>query len=197
MNKPGGYDDAQAMGDYTPIDLGGHYCIIKGVKETQTKNGKPMIVVCFDFDKNDRQAGYFMTAFKNDIRPDKKWPRNGTQYIVTETDNGDCSRSFKTFITCVEKSNNGFAVQWTDTAAFEAQFKNKKIGGVFGIVENEYQGKVSDRHELRWFCQLDRVKDAVIPERKALANTNVTKAAPKKDDGFMDIPDGTDDEIPF
>ena len=197
MLKPNNYANTQASGDFTPVELGGHYMVIKQVKEAKSKTGKDMIVVCFDFDKSDKQAGYFMTAFKNVIRPDKKWPRNGTQYIVTETDNGDCSRSFKTFITCVEKSNNGFAVQWTDTAAFEAQFKNKKIGGVFGIVENEYQGKVSDRHELRWFCQLDRVKDAVIPERKALANTNVTKAAPKKDDGFMDIPDGTDDEIPF
>ena len=184
MQKPTGYDEAKASGSFEPVELGGHYMVIKQVKEAKSKTGKDMIVVCFDFDKND-------------IRPDKKWPRNGTQYIVTETDNGDCSRSFKTFITCVEKSNNGFAVQWTDTAAFEAQFKNKRIGGVFGIVENEYQGKISDRHELRWFCQLDRVKDAVIPERKALANTNVTKAAPKKDDGFMDIPDGTDDEIPF
>ena len=117
-------------------------------------------------------------------------------YITTEY-NGTCTKGFKGFITSFANSNGLTQEQIKWGADFTAQFKNKKIGGVFGIVENEYQGKVSDRHELRWFCQLDRVKDAVIPERKALANTNVTKAAPKKDDDFMDIPDGTDDEIPF
>lgn len=198
MQKPNNYDNTQASGDFTPVELGGHYMVIRQVKEAKSKTGKDMIVVLFDFDKSDKQAGYFMTAFKNDIRPDKKWPRNGRQYITTETDDGECTRSFKTFITCVEKSNSGFSVQWGDTATFEAQFKGKKIGGVFGIVENEYQGKVSDRHELRWFCKLDSVKDAKIPDRKPLANTNVTKAAPAKpDNSFVDIPDDIDGEIPF
>ena len=195
MQKPNNFENIQT-GDFTPVELGGHYMVIKQVKEAKSKTGKDMIVVCFDFDKSDKQAGYFMTAFKNDIRPDKKWPRNGTQYIVTETDNGDCSRSFKTFITCVEKSNNGFAVQWTDTAAFEAQFKNKKIGGVFGIVENEYQGKVSDRHELRWFCDDSKVDSANVPQPKYLPNSNTTTSALA--DNFVNIA-GTieEEEIPF
>ena len=90
-----------------------------------------MIRVSFDFAANDKQPGYFMESFKNDIRPDKKWPNQATQYILTEDENGNCSKSFKTFITCVEHSNSGFLTQWGDN--FGAQFKNKVVGGVFGL----------------------------------------------------------------
>lgn len=197
MNKPEGYDDAQAMGDYTPIDLGGHYCIIKGVKETQTKNGKPMIVVCFDFCKPDKQPEYFMQEFKNDTRPDKKWPHTGTAYIMTQDyqDAKKTSRNFKTFCTAVEKSNN-YAINWGDN--WGAQFKGKKIGAVYGEVENEYNGKVTKRHEHRWFCCWDKVKEQKIPDPKLLPN----KPAPASGygsvpDDFMTIPDGGDDAVPF
>ena len=51
MQKPNGYDEVQ-VGDFTPVELGGHHLIIKGVKEQESKTGKPMIVVAFDFAKH-------------------------------------------------------------------------------------------------------------------------------------------------
>lgn len=197
MKKPNNFDNTKASGSFTPITLGGHHLIIKKVEETKTKTGKDMVVVAFDMAKGDSQADYFMNEFKNDIRPEKKWPRAGRQYIVTEDNDGNCSRSFKTFINAVEKSNNGFETQWGDE--FVAQFKNKKIGGVFGEVENEYQGKVTMRHELRWFCSDNAVDGAAVPSPKYLPNSNKTVSAPSMttSDGFMSIHDGIEDEIPF
>lgn len=198
MQKPNNYDNTKASGDFTPVEPGGHYITIKQLSESQSKKGRPMIVVLFDFVEPDRQKGYFMDSFKSDVRPEKKWPRNGTQYIVTEDEEGKCSRSFKTFINCVEKSNPGFITQWGD--GFAAQFKGKKIGGVFGKVENEYNGKVSMRSELRWFCKWESVKDANVPDPKYLPDHNVTQAAPQQvsdSDVFMPIPDDAPDEIPF
>ena len=61
----------------------------------KSKNGKDMIKVSFDFAKNDKQPGYFEKAFRDDIRPEKKWPNQATQYILTEDAEGNCSRSFK------------------------------------------------------------------------------------------------------
>lgn len=84
MQKPNDYDNTQAQGEYIPVELGGHKLVIKQVTETTSKTGKPMIVVCFDFAPDDVQPGYFMEQFKNDIRPDKKWPNQATQYILTE-----------------------------------------------------------------------------------------------------------------
>lgn len=193
MQKPNNYDNVQASGDFTPVTPGGHHLIIKKVEESKTKTGKDMIIVAFDMAAGDKQPNYFSDMFANDIRPDKKWPRSGRQYIVATDNEGNTSRSFKTFITCVEKSNNGFRTEWGD--GFAAQFKGKRIGGVFGIVENEYQGKVTKRTELRWFCEDTKADNAKVPDPKLLPNSNVTVAAPSSD-GFMNIT-GDEDEIPF
>lgn len=192
MQKPSNFDATQVSGDFTPISVGGHHLIIKKVEETNSSTGKPMIIVAFDTAPGDRQPNYFSEQFAADIRPDKKWPRTGRQYIVTEDNNGNCSKSFKTFISCVEKSNNGFITQWGDN--FAIQFKGKRIGGVFGLVENEYNGKVTKRSELRWFCADDKADSANIPDPKLLPNHNTTVDVPNS---FVAIPEGADDEIPF
>ena len=192
MNKPSGYDEVKVGGDFTPIELGGHHLVIKGVREEKSKNGKDMIVVAFDTAKNDKQPAYFSDLFEKDIRPEKKWPNNGTQYILTmdSQDPSKTSRSFKSFITSFEKSNDCEAV-WGDK--FCAQFKGKKIGGVFGLVEEEYNGEVKQRHKLRWFCEDTRADEANVPEAKLL---NKPVKAPS-DNSFVNVPDGVAEEIPF
>ena len=138
MKKPNNYENTQVQGEFTPVELGGHKLVIKKVEERMSKTNRPMIVVYFDFAPGDKQAGYFEEVFANDIRPEKKWPNQGTNYILTEDNDGNCSRSFKTFLTCVEHSNNGFETQWGDN--FGQQFKNKLVGGVFGIQMDFYNG---------------------------------------------------------
>ena len=198
MQKPNNYDNTQESGSFTPIELGGHHLIIKKVEESKTKTGKTMIVVAFDMAPGDSQPNYFSKAFADDIRPDKKWPRGGRQYIVAEDNNGNCSKSFKTFINCVERSNNGFETKWGDT--FAQQFKGKRIGGVFGEVENDYNGKTSMRRELRWFCDDSKVDTANIPQPRYLNNSNATAPAPTTGsvNDFVNIA-GTveEEEIPF
>lgn len=199
MKKPNNYENTH--GDFTPVEFGGHKLIIKQVTETTSSNtGKPMVVVLFDFAPDDIQPGYFMEQFKNDIRPEKKWPYQATQCILTEDENGNCSRSFKTFITCVEHSNNGFAVQWGD--AFEKQFKNKKIGGVFGPQMDYYDGREKEKRVLRWFVSIDKVADAKVPgmsETQAYKNykNGYPSGSTSSNDGFTNIPEGVDEELPF
>ena len=191
MKRPDGYDDVKVGGEYTPPALGGHNIVIKQVVETKSKAGRDMIVVCFDFAKDDVQPGYFSEEFKNDVRPEKKWPHAGTAYILTEDQDGNCSRKLKAFVTSFERSNNCQAV-WGDK--FAAQFKNKKIGGVYGEVENEYNGKTTMRHELRWFCEIDKAEGAAIPDPRYLPKAE----QPKTDaNGFMNMPEGTDETIPW
>ena len=200
MNKPNNYDNTQAAGEFTPVELGGHKLIIKQVTEATSKAGKPMIVVLFDFAPDDKQPGYFMEQFKNDIRPDKKWPNQATNYILTEDSDGNCNRSFKTFMTCVEHSNKGFETKWGDN--FGQQFKNKLIGGVFGPQMDFYDNKEIQKRVLRWFISVDRIADATVPE---MSETQAYKnhkngypaGATPSGDGFMNIPDGVDEKLPF
>ncbi len=194
INKPNNYENVKAGGgDFTPVELGGHHLVIKSVKEQQSKSGKDMIVVCFDLSSKDKQAGYFTQAFDDDIRADKKWPHQATQYIMTEDNEGNCSRGLKTFITCVENSNPGFEPNWGE--GFCNSFVGKELGGVFGEVESEYNGKVNMRNELRWFVSSDKVADVKIPDTKYLANRPAQ--TPPANNGFVNIPEGLDGDLPF
>lgn len=200
MKKPNNYESTQIQGEFTPVELGGHTLVIKQVEERTSKTNKPMIAIAFDFAKGDKQAGYFMEAFKNDIRPEKKWPNQAMQYILTEDENGDCSRSFKTFLTCVEHSNTGFTTQWVDN--FGEQFKGKFVGGVFGPQMDFYDGKEREKRVLRWFVSTDKVAEATVPEMsetRAYKNhiNGYAAGSTPAGDGFMNIPEGIDEELPF
>lgn len=198
MNMPNRYAETQASGDYVAPELGGHYLIIKQVSETKSKTGKDMIVVLFDFDQNDTQAGLFTEQFKNDIRPDKKWPNQATNYVlVHDMQTGDTNKQFKTFCTCVEHSNTGFEVKWGEN--WGAQFKGKKIGGVFGEELDYYDGKEKTKRVLRWFVSVDRVANANIPdvhETKAYKDNHAVNTAIANGD-FINIPDTELEELPF
>lgn len=195
MNKPTNYEKTQAGGDFIPVELGGHYGVIKNVSERETKNGDPMIVVSIDFDKKDAQAGYFTEQFKNDTREDKKYPNQATNYITTEYA-GACTRGFKSFMKAFADSNKikEDAIEWGDK--FTAQFKNKKIGVVFGNVEEIYNGEQKLRRKIRWFCNYDKVSEQRVPDDKLLTGGAASSSKTSNDD-FVEPPTGSDDEIPF
>lgn len=193
MQKPNSFDEVVANGEYIPIEVGGHHAVIVSVKEQKSSTGKDMVVVALDFAKNDKQPGYFKSQFDNDTRSDKKWPYQAVQYIVTEDAEGKCSKNFKGFITAFERSNN-ITTNWGND--FCNQFKNKKIGVVYGEVEEEYNGEIKARRRIRWFCEDAKVESAAIPEKKILPANNFTSSIPT-DTGFVNVPDGVAEEIPF
>lgn len=194
MERPNNYENVQAGGDYTPIEVGGHHAVIMSVKEKLSSTGKNMVVVALDFAKNDKQPGYFKDQFDKDTRSDKKWPYQAVQYIVTEDNTGNCSRSFKGFITSFERSNNCKAT-WGEK--FVNQFKNKKIGVVYGEVEEEYNGEVKTRRRIRWFCEDGKVDSQNIPDKKYYVQPNGGNSTITGGEDFMNVSDSTEDEIPF
>lgn len=202
MRRPNNYDEAKVQGEYIPVELGGHKMVIKGVEEKVSKTNKPMLKVEFDFAPGDKQAGYFTEAFRDDIRPDKKWPNQGTAYVIAIDAEGNCTSQLKTLCTCLEHSNAGFECWKPDETLDIAGMQNKQIGGVFGPQKDYYNGRVSDKRVLRRFVSVDKVAEAQIPresETKAYRDYQEGHAQmPSPDaDGFMNIPDGIDEELPF
>lgn len=193
MKKPNGYDEARESGSFTPVELGGHYAVIKQVTERETSTGKPMIVVLFDFAPEDKQPGYFVDAFDNDNREDKKWPFAGSKYIMVQDyqDANKTSRQFKTFCSCVEKSNS-MTIKWGGSD-WGKQFKGKKVGVIYGEEEHEYDGETSMRRLPKFFCAVDKVPTATTPTPKYLTR-DAAAPAPQTIAGVTVIPD---DEIPF
>lgn len=175
MERPKNYDRV-GNGPWDPIELGGHKMQIINAYIKINKNGGEMLVVSFDFYKGDKQEGYFMKSYKADTRTEKKWDFKGQKYInILDSKTGECSKGFKAFCTCVERSNNGFVVAFADAndndlsnEDFCAQFVGKLVGGVYGMVEDDYSGVCKLRPELRWFCELNKVAEQKVPEPKLL-----------------------------
>lgn len=201
MQKPPSYDKTQISGNYEPIALGGHKMVIKRVAETKSKSGLSMLTILFDFADNDVQPRYFMKMFNDDIRPDKKWPSAGTTHSVVDAGTDYGVKNLKTFITCVEKSNPGFSVQWGDN--FDQQFKGKLIGGVFRVEKDWYNNKEVNKHRFAWFRSVEGIENVEVPvERTTKEFDNHTReeafvGAGSQGTDFMDIPDGIEDELPF
>ena len=158
-----------------------------------------MIVVSFDTDRTDNQPGYFKAKYDSDMRSDKKWPAGGRTYQVCTGSNGNCSKGFKTFIECVEASNNGFKVQWGDN--FANCLKNKLVGGCFGKEEylNSY-GESKFTVKLSGFRTVQDVKEGKVqaPKPKMLENTGNSYGNNNNySGGYDDITPIEDADMPF
>ena len=185
FNKPAGYDDVQAGGEFTPIELGGHKLKIISLEEMTASTGTKYIKVIFDTAPDDVQPGYFADQYKNDTRDQKKW--GGTAMVFPTDKEGKTSKGFKQFCTSIERSNNS-QIQWG--AGFEASIVGKMVGGVFG--EEEYingNGEKKVARKLFWWRSTDGVQDAKIPDRRTV-DENASS-------GFMSIPDGIEEDLPF
>lgn len=146
MKKFSNYDQVEAkeFTTYEKLELGGHYCRILDVKE-ETFQGKEgpfsQLLIKYDTDSNDKQPGYYANRFKQDAEKDAmsaKWKGYYRLYIPKDdgTENDERTKiAFKTFITSIEKSNNGY--DWEKADWDEKTLVGKKFIGIFGIREFE------------------------------------------------------------
>lgn len=185
MKKPLAFDTVAGLTEYIPLELGGHVCKIVNVEEKKTSTGKDMLVISLDIAEGE-QKGYYSDQYKKDNRENKRWAC--MVYAVVEDKCGNTSRPFKQFIQAFEVSNK-VTVQWGDN--FEAQFKGKLIGGVFG--REQYQnnnGELKMSTKCRWFETIDKVRKGVaIPKDKMLQGVTTF--------GGGAIGEIQDDDLPF
>ena len=189
MEKPKFYEEAQVLGEYTPINLGGHKLVIMQVEEITALNGNQYLKISFDTAKDDVQPSYYSNAYKSDTRDNKKW--SGVTTVFPTDKDGKTSKSFKTFCTAVEHSNAGFKMVWGEQ--FCNALKGKAVGGVFG--EEEYignDGTVKTARKLFWFRGIDKVMDAEVPAKRTV------DAPQQTSNDWMNVPDNVEDEgLPF
>ena len=81
MNKPQGYDEAQAFGEFETLPAGGYKCIIKKVACEKTQAGKEYLKLAIDILEGEFKD-FFQKKFDNDTREEKKW--SGVWTVFTE-----------------------------------------------------------------------------------------------------------------
>lgn len=191
MEKPQGYDEAQALtGEYETLEAGGYICKIIAAKEEKSKTNKKMLVLALDIAEGEKKD-FFKKRFeenkKNNTDPTKeiKWPAGGTYRQMLE---GDKSVGYlKGLMTSLENSNPNFKWDWD-----EKKLKNLKCGAIFG--EEEYEkmdGSIGTTTKIKFIRTVEAIKEGKfkIPEIKKLI---------QKGEAFDDFAtDVQNDDLPF
>lgn len=188
------YAETKSYGDIQALPKGGYVLKIMGAEVCSNSIGQYVKISC-DIAEGE-YMNFFANEYKNQQTEDKKWRCNYLLNIPnddgTEKD-GWTKRRFKTVIEALEESNSGYHFDWD-----EKKFKGKLIGGLFN--EREYlsnDGNVKRATNLAQMCTVEKIRSGKfqLPDDKLLSSR--PQQAPSSDNGFMSIPDGLDEELPF
>lgn len=204
IKKPQGYDEAAAYtGESMQLPAGCYVCVIKQVTTEKTRNGRDRFIMLFDVAEGEHKGFY------------------ASQYAVAKRLNGDKAKwkgvhrqnmddsslpFFKGLMTSIERSNNGYQFPW-GVEGNEKTLVGKKFGAVMGREQFETEdGRKAFATKIFQVRSIEGLKDAKIPEDKLLELLDEAPKAPAYPpaadsalaaDGFMSIPDGIDEELPF
>lgn len=196
IRKPQGYDESWTYtGESRSLPAGCYVCEILGAIE-ENCNGRERFVIQFDIAEGEYKGFYqqqYNAAKKQNIGA--KYKGEHRQYM-----DGNSVPYFKGLITSIEKSNPGYSFPW-NLEGNEKTLKGKKFGAVIGReqIETDNKEKVFWTHIFQ-VRSVDGLKDAKVPEDRLLNEQPGQQPAPDPAlaaDGFMSIPDGVDEELPF
>ena len=190
------YEKTQAYGEYEQLPKGGYVLKILGVELCENRIGQYIKISC-DVAEGD-YIGHFAKDYKSQQAEDKKWRCNYLLNVPNDDGSekdGWTKRRFKTFTEALEESNNGYHFDWD-----EQKFKGKLIGGLFN--EREYEktdGTVGKSINFAQVCPVEKIRSGkyTIPADKLLSKATASSPEKTNNDGFMNIPDGADEELPF
>lgn len=196
IRKPQGYDESWTYtGESRSLPAGCYVCEILGAIE-ENHNGHERFVMQFDIAEGEYK-GFYQQQYKaaKERNAGAKYKGEHKQYM-----DGNSVPYFKGLITSIEKSNPGYSFPW-NLEGNEKTLKGKKFGAVMGReqIETDNKEKVFWTHIFQ-VRSIDGLKDAKVPEDRLLNDQPAQK--PSSDpslaaDGFMSIPDGVDEELPF
>jgi hypothetical protein len=198
MKKLNGYETAQAYFEQERLPVGGYVLKILDVKYQENSWGD-VILLSFDIEEGEYK-GFFANNYRAQTQEDKKW--KGTYRLRVPKDDGSeqdnwTMRRFKTVISAFEESNSGYHWNWD-----EQTLKGKMIGALFNNKEYEFDGRHGFFTNCHSLVTVEKIRSGkfTIPEDTLLKekrdNGYPTGSTPGID-GFMNIPDGIDEELPF
>lgn len=205
IKKPQGYDEAAAYtGEFQALPKGKYVCKIRQVAEAteEDRNGRQWrkFVILYDIAEGE-YTDFYDRQYKaeKETNPKAKW-----RGVFKQNMDDKGTPWLKGVITAIERSNN-FTFPW-DKEGNEKALAGKKFGGIFR--RRQYE---KDNGERAMATELWRVRsvaglaEAEVPEDELLPDGATGRKAPAQaearsavGDGFMNIPDGVeDDAIPF
>ena len=183
------------------LPVGGYEAKIKEVRFEEGKDGKSdMIVLAFDITAGEYKD-FFKKKFDEDTSEDKKWKGKATIYCPKDDGSEQdewTKNTFARWTNALEDSNKGYVWDWD-----EKKWKGKSIGLIYGETGTVIDGKAITYTEVRFPESIENIKSGnfKLPNFKARKGYDeaVDKAADAKtnSDGFMNVPESIDEELPF
>ena len=198
MKKLNGYEAAQTYSDQERLPVGGYVLKILDVKYQENSWGD-VIILSFDIEEGEHK-GFYAANYRAQTQEDKKW--KGTYRLRVPKDDGSeqdnwTMRRFKTVISNFEESNQGYHWNWD-----EQTLKGKLIGALFNNKEYSFNGREGFFTNCHSLVTVEKIRsgkfeipaDTLLKDKPAPKNMTgaITDA-----DGFMNIPDGIDEDLPF
>ena len=191
--KPNNYDNVSVESKKLPA--GGYICEIIACNENaKSKAGNDMMLIRLEIVEGEYK-GYFAELWREKklaAFPDEaKYPREGTDYIMYEDNEGNCNRKFKGFCTALEDSGN---IVWDRDEL--ADLEGARVGVIFRREETEYNGRSWWQTIPMSYRSVDTIREGryKVPEDKPLpapAYPQYQQPAPAP--GFTAVTD----DIPF
>jgi hypothetical protein len=173
---------------------------IMGAKEDTWPSGGRCVRIAFDIAEG-KYKDFYQAQFDRNTNEDKQWPYDAVFSLNIPDDSSESYvwDNWNTFFADLEDSNNGYAFNGD-----LKKLKGKLIGGKFHIKQTAKNGNVYDHTLMKWTCVADDVrqgKAGKLPNDKLIgsAPTPAPTAQSNPDglDGFVNLPDGSADELPF
>lgn len=184
------------------LPKGAYVVVIKDAREEKKSWGETKLMIAFDIAEGDLK-GFYQKIFDADDNENKVWPYDARFELSIPAD-GDPEwkwRKWNSFFSDLEDSNAGFAFDGTNLKAL----RGKLIGGKFANKQSENNGNVYDHIKLLWTCVADDVRngkpgrmpsDQLVGSKKSGPASGTGTSVPGID-GFVSVPDGQEEELPF
>lgn len=189
------YDKSKRRKSFSQLPKGAYVIKIMDAKEDKWPSGDACVKIAFDIAEGEH-AGFYQKVFDGNTNEDRKWPADAVFTLNVPSDNSQdyVWTNWNTFFADLEDSNAGFVF-----GGDLKTLKGKILGGLFRIRQTEYNGNVYDHTELRWTRAADDVRSGnygKMPNDKLLSGGS-SKAARPDPNGFLDVPAGVEEELPF
>ena len=183
---------------FEQLPKGAYVIKIMGAKEDTWPSGDKVVRIAFDIAEG-KYMGFYQAMFDRNTNEDRQWPYDAVFNLNVPNDNSQpyVWDNWNTFFADLEDSNSGFIFDGD-----LKKLKGKVIGGKFHIEQTAKNGNVYDHTKMKWSCVADDVRNGKagrLPNDKLIGTgrTASKTSSASEMDGFLSIPEGAEEELPF
>jgi len=187
--------------NFEQLPKGAYVIKIMGAKEDTWPSGDNCLKIAFDIAEG-KYKGFYQDMFDRNTNEDKQWPYDAVFALNIPNDQSKdyVWSNWNTFFADLEDSNNGFTFDGD-----LKKLKGKIVGGKFHNKQKAKNGNVYDHIVMKWSCVADDVRNGkagklpndVLANNSAPATGGTFKNNADDLDGFVNLPDGSAEELPF